>query len=200
MTKSAILKTACDRRIFLAGVSSVGKTTVGSRLARLLYCPFFDLDFEIERFFGSSIERIQNRYLTSHSFRLAASQVLQHALSREDARSCVIALPPSGLMGAYWKVVSKAQDATIVVLKDTPENTLERIRFYDIDSRPIERNLSDREKSLYLREIRKDIAYFSRSFQKAHLCVDVAGSDPDEAARKVSDALDALSVTGVTGA
>ncbi len=24
-------------------------------------------------------------------------------------------------MGAYWKVVSKAQDATIVVLKDTAE-------------------------------------------------------------------------------
>jgi shikimate kinase len=114
MTKSATLKTSCDRRIFLAGVSSVGKTPVGSRLARLLYCRFFDLDFEIERFFGSSIERIQNRYLTSHSFRVAASQVLQHVLSGEDARSCVIALPPSGLMGPYWTVVSKAQDPRLL--------------------------------------------------------------------------------------
>ena len=108
-------------RIFLAGVSCVGKTTVGSRLADLLYCRFFDLDFEIERFFGTSIERLQDRYVTSHGFRIVASQALQHVLSREP-RSCVIALPPSGLMGAYWKVVSKAQDATIVVLKDTPEN------------------------------------------------------------------------------
>ena len=190
------LKTSCDMRIFLAGVSCVGKTTVGSRLADLLYCRFFDLDFDIERFFGTSIERLQDRYLTSHSFRFAASQALQHVLSREDARSCVIALPPSGLMGPYWKVVSKAQDATIVVLKDTPENILKRITFYDIDSRPMKRNLTDRETSLYLREIRKDIAYFSRSFQKAHLCVDITGSGPDEAARKVRDA---LSVTGVTG-
>ena len=92
-------------------------------------------------------------------------------------------------MGAYWKVVSKAQDATIVVLKDTPENILKRITFYDIDSCPIKVNPTDREKSLYLREIRKDITYFSRSFQKAHLCVDITGSGPDEAARKVSDAL-----------
>ena len=99
-------------------------------------------------------------------------------------------------MGPYWKVVGKAQDATIVVLEDTAENILKRITFYDIDSRPIRRNLTDREKSLYLREIRKDIAYFSRSFQKAHLCVDITGSGPDEAARKVRDA---LSVTGVTG-
>ena len=63
------------------------------------------------------------------------------------------------------------------------------IAFYDIDSRPIKRILTDREKSLYLREIRKDIAYFSRSFQKAHLCVDITGSGPDEAARKVRDAM-----------
>ncbi len=92
-------------------------------------------------------------------------------------------------MGAYWKVVSKAQHATIVVLKDTPENILKRITFYDIDSCPIKRIPTDREKSLYLREIRKDITYFNRSFQKAHLCVDITGSGPDEAARKVSDAL-----------
>jgi adenylylsulfate kinase-like enzyme len=39
---------SCDMRIFLAGVSCVGKTTVGSRLADLLCCPFFDLDLEIE--------------------------------------------------------------------------------------------------------------------------------------------------------
>ena len=92
-------------------------------------------------------------------------------------------------MGAYWKVVSKAQHATIVVLKDTPENILKRITFYDIDSCPIKRNPTDREQSLYLRQIRKDITYFNRSFQKAHSCVDITGSGPDEAARKVSDAL-----------
>ncbi len=92
-------------------------------------------------------------------------------------------------MGAYWKVISKAQDATIVVLKDTPENILKRITFYDIDSCPIEIDPTDCERSLYLREIRNDITYFSRSFQKAHLCVDITGSGSDEAARKVIAAL-----------
>jgi len=176
-------------RIFLAGVGCVGKTTVGAKLADLLDCRFFDLDVEIERFFGTSIERLRNSHLTSHSFRLAASQALKHVLSREDSCNCVIALPPSGLIGGYWKVVNKAQDAAIVVLKDTPENILKRITFYDIDSRPIQRNLTDREKRLHLRKIKGDITYFSHSFQRAHVSVDITGGGPDEAARKVKDRL-----------
>lgn len=176
-------------RIFLAGVGCVGKTTVGAKLADLLQYRFFDLDVEIERFFGTSIERLRNSYLTSHSFRLAASQALKHVLSREDSCNCVIALPPSGLMGGYWKVVNNTLDATIVVLTDAPENILKRITFYDADSRPIRRNLTDREKSRYLREIRKDITYFSHSFKKAHVSVDITSCSPNEASRKVKEAL-----------
>jgi shikimate kinase len=98
-------------------------------------------------------------------------------------------LPPSGLLGGYWKVINDTRDAIIVVLRDTPENILNRITFYDIDSRPVQKNLTDREKSLYIREIKRDIAYFSRSFRRAHVSVDITGSSPDEASRKVRDAL-----------
>src|ERR1700745_1906205 len=101
----------CNMRIFLAGIGCVGKTTVGAKLADLLEYRFFDLDVEIEHFFGTSIERLRNSYLTSHSFRVAASQALKHVLTREDSCNCVIALPPSGLMGAYWKVVKQTPDA-----------------------------------------------------------------------------------------
>jgi len=82
--------------------------------------------------------------LTSHDFRLVASQALKDVLSRQDGCNCVIALPPSGLLGGYWKVVNETRDATIVVLRDAAENILGRITFYDIDSRQIveERELS----------------------------------------------------------
>jgi shikimate kinase len=176
-------------RIFLAGVACVGKTTVGAKLADLLDNRFFDLDAEIERFFGTSVERLRNRYLMVRDFRIAASQALKGVLSRDDSRDCVIALPPSGLMGGYWKVVGKTPDATIVVLKDTPENILNRITFYDIDSRPIQRTLTDRAKRAYLRELKADIRYFGRSFRKAHMSVDITGCGPDAAARKVKDGL-----------
>jgi shikimate kinase len=179
----------CIMRIFLAGVSCVGKTTIGAQLAGLLECRFFDLDIETEGFFGTSIDRLRNRHLTSHDFRLAASQVLKHVLSREERSDCVIALPPSGLIGGYWKVVKSTRDANIVVLRDAPENILKRITFYDIDSRPLQKHLTDLERGLYLREIERDIAYFNRSYRRANVSVDITGCDPNEASRKVRDSL-----------
>ena len=43
-------------RVFLTGVGCVGKTTIGAKLADLHNCTFLELDQEIERFFGTSIE------------------------------------------------------------------------------------------------------------------------------------------------
>ena len=104
-------------RIFLIGVSCVGKTTVGAKLATLLGCPFFDLDDEIQRFFSMPIEHLQAKCLTMYAFRQEASKALKHLLKREDSGDSVIALPPSGLMDNYWRVVKKAK-GTIVVLRN----------------------------------------------------------------------------------
>ena len=66
---------------------------------------------------------------------------------------CVIALPPSGLRDAFLRVVRRVPGVTVAI-HDTPENILERITFYDIDSRPIEKHLTDEERRLYLKEIK----------------------------------------------
>ncbi|MCK4488134.1 MAG: hypothetical protein KAU38_15425 [Desulfobacterales bacterium] len=175
-------------RIFLTGIACVGKTTIGGKLAVLLGYPFFDLDKEIEDFFETSIERLQNRFLTMHSYRQEAAKALVHVLARANSENCVIALPPSGLMGGYWSVVKKA-GGTVVVLTDQPENILQRITFYDIDSRPIEKHLTDKEKRLYLRKIKKDISYFRKSYARADTTVDLSRLDPDRAAAKVRKCL-----------
>ena len=175
-------------RIFLTGVSCIGKTTIGSILADLLGYRFFDLDMEIERFFETSIERLQNRYLTLSSYRQEASKALKDLLSREESKNCVIALPPSGLMDNYWRVVKTAKGA-IVVLQDEPRNILKRITFFDIDSRPIHKNLTDNERCLYLRRIKEDITYFRRSYKRANLTVDIAGFGPEDAAHQVKDTI-----------
>lgn len=175
-------------RVFITGVGCVGKTTVGQKLATLLGCPFFDLDAEIESYFGTSIERLQSRFMTTHSYRKEASKALKQVLFREDSQNCVIALPPSGLMGAYWRIVKKAKAAT-VALEDLPENILDRITFYDIDSIPIEKKLPEREKQLYLREIKGDISYFRPSYKRADVVVAITGLGADEAAQKVKHVL-----------
>jgi shikimate kinase len=85
--------------------------------------------------------------------------------------------------------VVKKTKAMIVALTDSPQNILNRITFYDIDSGPVAKNLSEKERRLYLREIKNDISHFRRTYERATLTVDIAGLGPEGAARRVRDAL-----------
>jgi len=182
-------------RVFLTGVGCVGKTTVGRELAELLGVKFFDLDHEIETFFGTSIERLQNKFLTIHSYRNEAAKALVHLLNRPASQHSVIALPASGLMGGYLRAIKKFTGIT-VALNDKPENILERITFYDIDSNLIEKDLTAEEKRLFLREIKKDITYFGKTYERAHLRIDISDLDPKQAARRVKEAIDVFERSG----
>ena len=169
-------------RVLLVGVSCVGKTTIGAILARRLACPFFDLDAEIERHFGTSIERLQARFLTDYSYRKECSVVLEKiAIDNQD---CVIALVPSGLRDAYRRVIRKVPCVTVAI-EDNPKSILKRITFYDIDSRLCDTNLTDREKRLYLREIKNDITFFKKSYQLANLHADIAGLGAEASAELI---------------
>ena len=174
--------------IFLTGVSCVGKTTIGKKLAELLDVNFFDLDDEVEIFFNMSIERLQSKFITIRSFRDEAAKVLVHLLNQPESEDSVIALPPSGLMGGYLRVIKKTSGITAVIT-DKPENIFKRIKFFDIDSRPIEKELSPKEKKLYLREIKKDITYFGKSYHRANLQVDISALNQIQAALKVKKAI-----------
>ncbi len=175
-------------RVFLAGVSCVGKTTVGKKLAVLLNCPFFDLDHEIESFFSMPIQKLQDQFLSMRSFRQEAAKALNNLLQQENSENSIIALPPSGLMDNYWSVVKKA-NGIIILLTDEAENILQRITFYDSDSNPIEKNLTEREKPLYLKEIKKDIIYFKRSYERADISVNISGLNPEQVAKKIEKIL-----------
>jgi shikimate kinase len=176
-------------RIFLTGVGCVGKTAIGEKLAELLDVIFFDLDDEVERFFNTSIERLQNKFLTNRSFSDEAAKALIHLLNQPESQDSVIALPLSGLMGGYLRVIKKASGITAVIT-DKPENILKRISFFDIDSRPIEKKLSSKEKKLHLREIKKDITYFGKSYHRANLQVDISGLNQEQAALGVKKAVE----------
>jgi shikimate kinase len=91
-------------------------------------------------------------------------------------------------MGWYLRAIKKST-GTIIALTDTPENILERITFYDIDSKLIEKCLIDKEKNRYRREIKKDITYYGKTYKRAHLQIDISGLTIEQAAGKVQEAL-----------
>ncbi len=175
-------------QIFITGVGCVGKSTIGAIVAELLGIQFFDLDLEVEAFFKTSIERLQQRCFNMLEFREEAAKALADLLNRPESAESVIALSPAGLMGGYLKVLKK-NNGIKVVITDKPENILERIRFYDIDSHPIEKELTLEERKYYLRDLKSDMTYFGKSYKRANLQVDISGLDPVQAAHKIIESV-----------
>src|SRR3990172_8292338 len=177
------------KKILITGVSCVGKSTIGRRLAEILDYAFYDLDLELERHFRMPISRLKAQAITGSSFRQKASRVLGRILQENRDRNLIVALPPSGLRDWYWKVI-KTHGAIVIALYDAAENILQRIVFYDDDSKRIEKELDERGKVLYLREIRKDIGYFRRFYRKANFHVEISGAGVAESTEKVKAALE----------
>lgn len=164
----------------------MGKTTIGKYLAERMNYKFFDLDHEVEKYFNKSIERLKSEFLTEASFRNEASLVLKNIVTNNKSHNCIVALPPSGLRDSYYKIIRKIPSIT-VVLRDSPENILSRITFYDIDSKPIRVRLTKSLKNRYLKQIKEDIQYFNTFYQKADLEVNIADLTIEESVQKIEN-------------
>ena len=182
-------------KICLAGVSCVGKTAIGARLAERLACPFHDLDREIETQFGKPLAQLKRQARTGQSFRKRFASVVLSKLLEADG-GFVMALPPSGLMESLHAIL-KGGNCVVIVLEDSAENILSRITFYDDDSCPITKALTDHERACYLREIKADMKYFGRSFRKADMAVSIAGLDVEGSAAKLEHLLREWQAEGI---
>jgi shikimate kinase len=161
--------------IYLVGISCVGKTTIGSMLSDKIGFTFFDLDLEIQDYYKKPIERIQDSCLTMNGYREKASVVLDILLSKNI--DSVIAGTPSGLKYSFLQVYKKHKenkDLIAIHLKDSLVNVLDRLTFYDKDSKLITEPLDDLEKVKYLRKIRADYNFFRDSYKRADLEIDIS--------------------------
>jgi len=166
-------------QIIMVGVGCVGKSAIGKQLGKKRKVDFIDFDEKVQNHFSLSIERIKNKYLSENSFRKAASVVLKEIFTDYAGKDFVLAMPPSGLRDYYWRII-KVQEPIIIEITDDPKNILKRISFFDIDSKPIKKKLSEQEKMLYLREIKLDMTYFKRFNKKANLHIFLDGKSVSE--------------------
>ena len=170
-------------RVFLSGVGCVGKTTVGLRLAELMGLRFFDLDTEIERLFEMSIEQLHQKYWMPHDFRRSLQGALVNlGQTRKSAGRHRLAAERTD--GRLSVVIKKTQGLKVTLL-DKPERILDRIVFYDVDSSPMDKRLTNEERPLYLKEIKKNITYFKKSYTRADLQVSIEDMDVEQAAHHI---------------
>jgi len=127
-------------------------------LAEELGFSFYDFDTEIEKYFGKPIEYIQEKHIFQYDFREETRIVLKKLFGKKE--NSVIASCPSGLRDVYLaecKKFRKNRESTFIsiYISDKPENILERLTFYDKESRLLAVKLSEEEKRHYLKELKK---------------------------------------------
>lgn len=171
-------------RILIVGVACIGKSTIGKLLAEIMEYNFYDFDIEVEERMNEHISSIKKRtlaFINEKGYRDEGKQILDDILSKNQDK-IVIAMPPGGLFQSYTAIINKHSNVLTIALKDKAENILERLIFYDDESKPIYNVLNKKNKLLYLSEIKKDIEYFSRTYRKAKLHFNIDGMTANEAA------------------
>jgi shikimate kinase len=173
--------------IYLVGVSCVGKSTIGKLLADRIGFSFYDFDDEIEKYFGKPKEYILDDYMFPYDFREYTRIVLHDLFNKKE--NAIIAGSPSGLRDVYLREYKKSRKESgnifiSIHISDKPENILERITFYDKESKLMDVRLSEREKRLYFKEIKKDITFFKKFNSRADHEFNVDGLTLDEIPEK----------------
>jgi shikimate kinase len=174
-------------RLYFVGVPCVGKSTIGKLVADRLRYPFVDFDLEVEKRMGQHIEALKASCVGLHpesEYREKVKHILAEVLE-EHPIDLVVSMPPGGMFGQYSEILHKHPDIVTIELQDDPINILNRIVFFDEETKPIAVELDDKSRAYYLRDIQRDILYYKVPNQKVQMHFHLHGMS-------VSDAADAL--------
>ena len=172
-------------RIYIVGVSCVGKSAIGEELAKKLGYEFIDFDWEVEGRMGEHISAIKNRHFSEYGYRDEVKYILEDILE-EYKDNIVIAMPPSGMFGQYLKILKKNPDVLTITLKDKSKNILERLVFYDDESKIIEEDVvTDSNREAYYEDIKDDFEYFYATHRKTKMKFNINGMNIEQSSEEL---------------
>lgn len=150
-------------KIILFGVSNVGKTTMGTRLAERLGYSFYDLDEEVKREFHTTLEAFG--HMGSLRWRdQKRGRIIKKILSINE--NMVFAVSPISYTDNFRTRVT-AEDTLPIVLVDTPTNIFDRLVFSDENDIIYKDDVyKNTHKEYYLKDIQAEIEWYSRVFNQ----------------------------------
>ncbi len=155
-----------------------GKSTVGPKLAERLGCSFVDLDQEIERRAGCSIQEIFARE-GEPEFRRMERECIEAAAERAG----VVALG-GGAIAQAGVAEWLAATGRVVYLRATPEQLATRVG--TAVRRPLLAGLDDAER---LEKLQRLLEERRSAYETAEIAIDVGGASADETVAELSKRL-----------
>jgi len=169
-----------NMRIFLVGMMAAGKTTLGKLLADKLGIPFFDLDDEVEKKAGRSINDIFEKEGEA-AFREIESSTLNDILEKFEGD---FVLAAGGGTPVFHDGMAKMKNAGLVVFLEADVELLIDRLYHDRNNRPLISSLENNMRSI----LTNILAYRNNTYQESNLIVD-ASLTPDEIADQIIAAL-----------
>jgi shikimate kinase len=172
-----------ERNVYLIGQAGVGKTAIGHAAAERLGWAFFDMDAEVERFFGKDLDALRSELLTDHSYRDAMVEGLLSFAKK--ARRAVIAISSDCVrVRRGWKLMH--QSGVVVHLYADPAEVNERCPIY-IGKRELSAAEKKRRHKSLLRQGISLYKYHRPFYERADHTLDITGLGIEDAARGLEE-------------
>jgi shikimate kinase len=151
--------------IMLFGVTNVGKTITGQKLAEKLRYPFFDLDEEIKKRFNTTLEKFMKDNPFSHERFKIKGRILEDLIN-ENKDNVVIAVSPIYKSRNFNSLIDLGQ-VIAIELQDSEEHIFERMVFSDEnDNAYKDDEYKEKHREYYIKDIHQDIMFVKRIFKK----------------------------------
>jgi shikimate kinase len=159
------LKVGNDMIIMLFGISNVGKTVTGEKLAQKLNYSFLDMDEEIKKRFQTTLEKFMQDHPISYERGQIKGKLLKD-LMKEYKDNIVIAVSPI-FYAKHFNSVLNIEKVIAIELQDSVEHIYERIVFSDENDNIYKDEVYKVEhRDYYMRDIYEDIEYVKKVFKK----------------------------------
>jgi Shikimate kinase len=179
--------------VLIFGISNVGKTSIGRKLAMNLEYDFRDLDDEIKRTFGTTLEGFMEIYPWLHERFKVKGEILKSLIERSQSKT-VIAVSPIFYARNFNRLLD-LDNVIAIELQDSKENIFERLVFSDEnDNVYTDDEYRNARKDRYLKRIQEDIVYVRNTFKKVKNKYFIANRSIEDVANDLAELVPKLIV------
>ena len=151
-------------KILLFGISNVGKTTIGTILAKELGYSFYDLDEEVKKEYKMTLEE----FVHTENLRWRdqkRGRIIKKILAQEE--NMVFVISPISYTDNFGKRIIAEDDILSIELVDTPANIFDRLVFSDIDDTIYkDDDYKNQHRDYYMSDIKADLEWYGNVFSK----------------------------------